>query len=157
MRALTRSALACAVALSAAWPAGAGAAEPGAAVFARVCAVCHGPQGDGIPGSFPPLHEQVTAFAKTPDGRDYLVMVVSAGLIGELPVGGLTYRGVMPPQSALSDEEVAAALSYVASGLGKLKPAPRAFSVKEVGEVRARHPGASGQTVRALRPAAATP
>jgi mono/diheme cytochrome c family protein len=152
-----RSALTFALALSAALAAGARAAEPGAAVFARVCAVCHGAQGDGIPGSFPPLHEQVTAFAKTPEGREYLVMVVSAGLIGDLPVAGLTYRGVMPPQSALSDEEVAAALSYVSSGLGKLKPPPRPFSVKEVVELRARHPGASGQTVRSLRPAAANP
>jgi len=129
------------------------AADPaaaGAAVFTTVCAVCHGPQGAGIPGSFPPLREQVTAFAKTPEGRDYLVMVVSAGLIGDLPVAGLTYHGVMPPQSALSEADVAAVLSYVAGGMGKVKPAPHAFTPQEVASTRARHAGLTGQAQSAL-------
>lgn len=138
-------------------PAAADAGADGAAVFGRVCSVCHGAQGAGIPGSFPPLHEQITGFAKTPAGRDYLVMVVTGGLIGELPVAGITYHGVMPPQATLSDAEVAAVLTYLAGDMGRAKPAPKAFSVKELGEVRARHSGASGQTVRSLRPAAAAP
>lgn len=132
----------------------AAADEPlsGAGVFAGRCAVCHGPEAAGIPGSFPSLHEQVVAFAKTPEGRDYLVMVVTTGLMGELKVAGVTYRGVMPAQSALSEEEVAAVLSYLASDRGKDASAA-VLSAADVAAVRARHPDRSAQATYALRPA----
>jgi len=129
----------------------------GATVFANHCAVCHGPDAAGIPGSFPPLHEQIVGFAKLPAGREYLILVPTTGLAGELPVGGITYRGVMPAQSTLSEAELAAALNYLASGLGKLKSGPPAFTAKEVAEVRARHPDKSPQNTRALRPGATAP
>ncbi|MGA2778945.1 MAG: cytochrome c [Steroidobacteraceae bacterium] len=124
----------------------------GATVFANHCAVCHGPEAAGIPGSFPSLHEQIVAFAKTPAGREYLVMVLTTGLMGELQVGGNTYHGVMPAQSTLSELEVAAVLNYLGSGLGKLKPPPAPIAASEVGEIRARHPDKSPQNTRALRP-----
>ncbi|MDP8985491.1 MAG: cytochrome c [Pseudomonadota bacterium] len=129
----------------------AAADEPaGAAVFAGRCAVCHGPEAAGIPGSFPPLHEQVMAFAKTPEGRDYLVMVVSTGLMGDLKMAGVSYRGVMPAQSGLSEAEVAAVLTYLASDRGK-DPVP-ALTATDVTATRARHPGSTAQSTRALRP-----
>jgi mono/diheme cytochrome c family protein len=145
------------VGIAAAFGAGAAAAEPaatGANVFANHCAVCHGPDAAGIPGSFPPLHQQVVDFAKTAAGREYLVMVVTTGLVGELQVAGGTYHGVMPPQSTLSEAEVAAALNYLAGALGKIKPAPTPFSAKQVVEIRGRHPDKSAPNTRALRPAA---
>jgi len=126
----------------------------GATVFANHCAVCHGPEAAGIPGSFPALHEQIVGFAKTPAGREYLVMVVTTGLIGELQVAGNTFHGVMPPQSTLSELEVAAVLNYLGSGLGKIKPPTPPFGAKEVSEVRARHADNSPQNTRALRPTA---
>jgi len=49
-------------------PAAADEPVSGAAVFVGRCAVCHGPEASGIPGSFPSLHEQIIAFAKTPEG-----------------------------------------------------------------------------------------
>jgi mono/diheme cytochrome c family protein len=130
------------------------AAAVGATVFADRCAVCHGPQAAGIPGSFPSLHEQVVAFAKIPQGRDYLVMVVTTGLMGTLMVGGASYNGVMPAQSGLSEAEVAAVLSYLASGLGKADSGAAALSANEVREARTRHPDNSAQATRALRPGA---
>jgi len=126
-------------------------APAGATVFANHCAVCHGPEAAGIPGSFPPLREQVIGFAKLPAGRDYLVMVVTTGLVGELQVGGNTFRGVMPAQSTLSEPEVAAVLNYLGSGLGKIK-LPPPFNAKDVSDVRARHPEKSPQNTHALRP-----
>jgi mono/diheme cytochrome c family protein len=129
----------------------------GATVFANHCAVCHGPDAAGIPGSFPPLHEQVVGFAKSPAGREYLIMVVTTGLAGDLPVGGITYRGVMPAQTTLSEAELAAALNYLAAGLDKLKPVRPAFTAKEVIDVRARHADKSPQNTRALRPGTPTP
>jgi mono/diheme cytochrome c family protein len=59
------------------------------------------------------------AFAKSEQGRDYLIMVLTSGLMGELKVGGVRYNNVMPAQSGLSEADVAAVLSYLASGLGK--------------------------------------
>jgi mono/diheme cytochrome c family protein len=121
-------------------------------VFADRCAVCHGPQAAGIPGSFPSLHEQVVAFAKIPQGRDYLVMVVTNGLMGNLKLSGVNYNGVMPAQSGLSEAEVAAVLSYLASDRGKNESGAVALSPTEVSEARARHPDKSAQSTRVLRP-----
>jgi nitrite reductase (NO-forming)/hydroxylamine reductase len=129
------------------------AASAGEAVFANRCAVCHGPHAAGIPGSFPSLHEQVVAFAKVPQGRDYLVMVVTTGLMGSLKVAGVNYNGVMPAQSGLSEMEVAAVLTYLASNLGKSMSSTTALTAAEVTDVRARHPDPSAQNTRALRPA----
>jgi mono/diheme cytochrome c family protein len=116
----------------------------GAGVFAARCAVCHGPQAAGIPGTFPSLHEQVVAFAKIPEGRDYLIMVVSSGLMGELKVGGVHYNNVMPAQSALSEADVAAVLSYLSGA---------AIAAADVKEARSRHADNSAQSTRTLRPA----
>lgn len=123
----------------------------GASVFAGRCAVCHGPEAAGIPGSFPSLRDQIVAFGKSPEGRNYLVMVVTTGLMGDLKVGGIAYRGVMPAQSGLSETEVAAVLSYLASDRGKL-PGNAAITAADVTAIRAGHPQKSAQATRALRP-----
>ena len=142
---------ACAVALPALADEPTGAAGSGATVFAGRCAVCHGAEAAGIPGSFPSLHEQVVAFGKTPQGRDYLTMVVTTGLMGELKVAGVAYRGVMPPQSGLSETEVAAVLSYLISNRGKDASAP-VLTAKDVTDARARHTTQTAQATYALRP-----
>lgn len=134
-------------------PAAAAAARTGADVFSGHCAVCHGPRAEGVPGSFPPLAAQIEAFAQIPAGRDYLVMAVSAGLIGSLSVAGGTYHGAMPAQTGLSEAEVAAVLNYLASALGKARSHAQPFDAPEVAAVRGRHPGVSGPGALALRPA----
>jgi mono/diheme cytochrome c family protein len=151
-RRLAAAALAALVGGGAAGRAAAEEPAAGAEVFAGHCAVCHGPEAAGIPGSFPSLHEQVVGFGKAPAGREYLVMVVTTGLMGELKVAGVTYRGVMPAQSMLSEAEVAAVLSYLTSDRGKDGGAV-ALTAAEVGAVRARHPDRSAQGTYALRPA----
>jgi mono/diheme cytochrome c family protein len=125
--------------------------DAGATVFAGRCAVCHGAEAAGIPGSFPSLHEQIVAFGKTVQGRDYLTMVVTTGLMGELKVAGVTYRGAMPPQSGLSEAEVAAVLSYLISNRGKDAGAP-VLTAKDVTDARARHTTQTAQATYALRP-----
>jgi len=142
---------ACAVALSALADEPSATAASGDAVFAGRCAVCHGAEAAGIPGSFPSLHEQIVAFGKTPQGRDYLTMVVTTGLMGELKVAGVTYHGAMPPQSGLSEAEVAAVLSYLISDRGKDASAP-VITAKDVTDARARHTTQTAQATYALRP-----
>jgi mono/diheme cytochrome c family protein len=152
------AATACALAMEGLFAAGlCTAAEPqtspGANVFADHCAVCHGPEAAGIPGSFPSLHEQIVTFGKLPQGREYLVMVLTAGLMGSLQVGGVNYNGVMPAQSGLSEAEVAAVLNYLTSSRGQKDSGAAAFTPTEVNSVRARHPEPSPPGARALRPA----
>jgi mono/diheme cytochrome c family protein len=124
----------------------------GSNIFATRCAVCHGPQAAGIPGTFPSLHEQVVGFAKSEAGRDYMIMVVTSGLMGELKVAGTRYNNVMPAQSGLSEADVAAVLSFLASGLGKDAQGAAAISASDVKEARARHPQNTAQGTHTLRP-----
>lgn len=89
-------------------------AVDGGALFAQNCAGCHGAEGRGQPGYFPPL-------AANPDvARDPLlpVLVMLHGLSGSIEVGGKTYDGIMPPFDHLSDSEVAAVANFVQSGWG---------------------------------------
>lgn len=146
----------CGLLVAASLPGFAEESPSGAGIFAARCAVCHGPEAAGIPGSFPSLHEQIVAFAKTSEGRDYLVMVVTTGLMGDLTVGNITYRGVMPAQSGLSEAEVAAVLSYLGGDRGKIE-GPPAVTPAEVAQARARHADPSPQHTRALRPGSRQP
>jgi len=155
MRSLLLSAL-FAISSSAAFADDAGIAD-GAKVYQR-CAACHLPNGAGVPGAFPQLAGRVSTIASTDAGRDYLVMAISAGLIGALDVEGVKYRGIMPAQAGLSDAEIASALNYVVY----LKPAnaradeasdkkPQTFTAEEVAAIRARFPGANPQLAHGLR------
>lgn len=87
----------------------------GQAVFTRVCAVCHQPNGQGVPGVFPPL-----AGSEIVDGDPRrLVRIVLAGLQGPITVHGQTFNSIMPGQAGvLNDQEIADALSYVRSSWG---------------------------------------
>ena len=84
----------------------------GEQVYTSRCAACHQNNGEGIPGSFPPLvgTEWVTG------NKSRLIKTVLDGLSGEIEVNGVTYSGVMAPwRDALSDREIASVLTYIRS------------------------------------------
>ncbi len=119
-----------AIILAATFAASAAVAAPsGEAVFKQRCAVCHMPEGQGVPGAFPALRKDVKGFATKPDGRRYLVLVVTRGLAGPIKADGQVYRGIMPPQSMLTDAQVAAVLNHIAT-----PPAP--FTAEEVTKIK---------------------
>lgn len=125
------------------------AAEPdGAKLYAR-CAACHLPSGAGVPGTYPPLGADFRAKAATPEGRRFLALAVVKGLMGPLTVDGKLYRGVMPAQ-ALDDEEAAAVLNHVGTGIAKAGPAFRPFCAAEVKAARASGQGLGPAAVAAL-------
>ncbi len=78
------------------------------------CAACHLPDGVGIPGAFPPIRNRAAAIAALDGGRDYLVTVISYGLMGTIEVEGAQFFGVMAGNAgALSPDDIAAALNYI--------------------------------------------
>ncbi len=85
------------------------AAEDGAQIYNTLCIACHGPDGKGANG-LPPL-----VGSEWPKGQpDRAIKIVINGLTGPVEVAGKPYNIEMPPQGAvLSDEKIAAALSYV--------------------------------------------
>ena len=107
-----------------------GGQASGSEAFTQNCAPCHGAGGRGVAGAFPPLamSDWVTGEARTP------VRIVLFGLQGSMQVGGAAFNGTMPAFGArLTDQEVAAVLSYVRSSWGNDAPA---ISPGEVATVR---------------------
>ncbi len=117
----------------------------GAAVYKR-CAACHLATGAGVPGAFPPLRADIRALAAKPDGRRYLVLVVTKGVSGPITVEGKAYRGVMPAQAGLNDAQIAAVLNHVLATSAKGGTA-KPFTAAEVAQVKA---GATGLTPAAI-------
>jgi len=125
-------------------PAGAQTAD-GAAVYKR-CAACHLATGAGVPGAFPPLRTDIRTLAAKPDGRRYLVLVVTKGVSGPITVEGKAYRGVMPAQAGLNDAQIAAVLNHVLATSAKGGTA-KPFTAAEVAQVKT---GATGLTPAAI-------
>ena len=75
------------------------------------CVACHQGNGQGTPGQFPPLVKSEWVNEPEP-GR--LIRIVLNGLQGSLTFQGANYNGTMVPwKDVLSDEEIAAVLTYV--------------------------------------------
>lgn len=101
----------------------AGAAPPagnanGAKVFSTNCSSCHGAQGQGLPGAFPPLANNPTV---TGDASK-VIGIVLTGLHGSITVNGATYNGQMPAwKGTLSDKDIADVITYIRGSLGNNK------------------------------------
>jgi mono/diheme cytochrome c family protein len=122
-------------------------------LFVR-CAACHLADGTGVPGSFPPLATRLGSLMAAPKAREYLVLVVQMGLMGDLQIDGSQYRGVMPAQGpGLRDEGVAAVLNYVLKQLNQktLPVAWHGFSAAEVARIKAYYPNPSVAQLLQLR------
>lgn len=111
------------------------AAADGAQLFSTHCAMCHQSTGDGVPGQFPPLKGRINQIAATPEGKNYVMHVLLNGLAGSLKAGNTSYMGYMPSMAAMSDEDIAALLTYVSTLSGDAS-AP-AFTADEVKSARA--------------------
>jgi len=98
------------------------------------CVACHQANGKGLPGQFPPLIRTDWVLEPEP-GR--LIRAVLDGLSGPIQVEGQSYNGAMVPwRGALTDEEIAAVLTYVRQNpeWGNKAPEVKPERVKEVRE-----------------------
>jgi mono/diheme cytochrome c family protein len=89
------------------------AAADGAATFDANCAFCHQAGGVGVPGQFPRLAGRVGAIAANSEGKKLLSQILLAGMGGRIVVDGEQIIGVMPAFDGLSDDDIAAVLSYL--------------------------------------------
>ncbi|SRR5258706_12173415 len=108
----------------------------GPQTFGAQCAMCHQPNGAGLPGTFPRLAGRVPAIADSPDGRRYLAMVLLYGLYGPVTVDGKRISGMMPSMSSLSDQAIADVLNHTLT-MAKSTPKVPPFAAAEIAAVRA--------------------
>ena len=95
---------------------GADQTSSGEVVYSSNCASCHGPDGLGVAGAFPPLAEHAGHLYNA--DRDYLPQLILYGLQGPIEVAGQTYNGQMPAWKQLGDDEIAELLDYLLTNWG---------------------------------------
>jgi len=81
----------------------------GHGLFNQYCSVCHQSDGRGIEGTYPPLVD--SEWTQGDKGR--LIRLVLNGMTGPIEIDGVAYNNVMTPHKFLSDDEVAAVLTFV--------------------------------------------
>lgn len=86
----------------------------GEEVYGSICAACHQANGQGIPGTYPPLAGAGEFYG---DPKKHAGIIVK-GLSGPITVLGVEYNSAMPPQAQLTDYEVAAVATYVRHSWG---------------------------------------
>ena len=107
-----------------------GAALNGASLFVANCSSCHGADGSGIKGIFPPLNGS----SIVQGDKETLTKILLHGLQGQVTVKGDQYNGTMPSfGNILSDEQISATLTYIRSMPDN---ETGGISAEEVGKVR---------------------
>ncbi len=86
----------------------------GQRVFQNYCATCHQPNGQGVPGIYPPLTPN--EWVQGDKGR--LIRLVLHGAQGEMKVGEEVYNNVMTAHDFLTDEQIAAVLTFIRQNFG---------------------------------------
>ena len=86
----------------------------GTAVYKGTCSTCHQPNGEGLPGVFPPLAKSDYLLENTTRA----IRIVIAGKTGVIEVNGQSYNGVMPPLGNFTDHEIADVLTCVLNSFG---------------------------------------
>jgi mono/diheme cytochrome c family protein len=104
-----------------------------AQLYEQRCVSCHQPNGQGLPGTYPPLAGSEFATAAN---VEVPIRVLMHGMQGPVTVKGQRFESVMPAYGLgieMSDEEVAAVLTYVRSSCGN---AASAITPADVARVR---------------------
>ena len=109
------------------------APRSGPQVYSTYCVHCHQNTGAGIPNLYPPLHDE-----KWLEG-DRPILILLHGLRGEITIQDKKYNNVMASWGGvLSDDEIAAVLTYVRSSWGNNLPP---VDPKRVQQLREKHKG----------------
>ncbi|MGO9452574.1 MAG: c-type cytochrome [Candidatus Binataceae bacterium] len=95
-------------------------AEPPQNLYMLNCWGCHRPNGEGIPGTAPPLHDAAD-FLRVPGGRKYLIRVPGVA------------------QSSLNDADTAAVMNWIIENFskGRVPPDFKPYTAEEIHQSRA--------------------
>ena len=85
-------------------------ADRGSAIYAERCADCHGKDGAGVPGVYPPLDGN--ASVNEPTGIN-ATRVVLLGGFSPVTAGNLRPYSMQPYAQQLNDADVAAVVTYI--------------------------------------------
>jgi mono/diheme cytochrome c family protein len=88
---------------------------PGARLYEKHCASCHGEQGEGVPGVYPPLAGSRAVTMRTPVN---LVHVVLEGGFPPSTAGNPRPYGMPPFATVLSNDELAQVLNHLRGSWG---------------------------------------
>lgn len=122
-------------------------AADGRMLFDDNCSGCHQIGGIGSPGLAPPLADPALFTAFGARAPTYVGGVLLGGMSGQIVANGETYEGLaMPPQSWMTDEELADIANYV---LGELNGLDVRLTPSALTDIRAKAP--SHAELQALR------
>lgn len=108
------------------------AEEHGEELYRTSCASCHQDNGQGVPGTFPPLAGDPVVTAEDPTKHIRTILFGKKGI----PIDGVNYQAQMPAWAdQLSDEEVAAVINHERRSWGNNAPV---VTPDEVAKVRSR-------------------
>ena len=112
-------------------PTGPDPVKMGQRIFLTNCIQCHQVNGQGLPGTYPPLAG--SDWVAGPEER--IIRIVLHGASGPFTVSGQNFNNVMTPFGAmLKDEQIAHVLTYIRSAWGNTA-AP--VAPEKVAEIRA--------------------
>ena len=102
----------------------------GKSSYNTICAACHMPTGQGVPGLNPPLVGTEWVMGD----KDRLIGIVLNGFNEEIEIDGDRYANEMAALDYLSDEEIANILTFVRFEFGRRS---NEVTIEEVAAVRA--------------------
>lgn len=105
----------------------------GSQVFDTSCAFCHQAGGVGVPGQFPRLAGRAGEIASKAEGKIFLPQILLNGMSGRVTVDGEQILGIMPGFDSMSDDDMAAVLTYLTG----LDHAPVAYTADDIKAARA--------------------
>ncbi len=85
----------------------------GKRIYNQICFACHQPNGQGVPGAFPPLAKSDYLLAD----KDRAVKGILHGVQGKITVNGKDYNGIMPAVQ-ITDDDAANVITYVLNSWG---------------------------------------
>ncbi|MDB6171749.1 MAG: cytochrome oxidase Cbb3 [Chthoniobacteraceae bacterium] len=92
----------------------------GKMVYMTVCFACHQPTGLGLPPVFPPL----TKSEYVAGSPERFAAMILKGNAGPMTIEGKPYNNIMPGQELmLTDDKIAAVMTFVRSSFGNSAPA----------------------------------
>lgn len=125
--------------------------EQGEMVYNRVCAACHQADGEGSGKAFPPVKNSDYLQADPLRGVDHVIN----GAFGPITVNGKEYNAMMPGLSYLSDENIAAVMSFVmqkwnqgdAITVEQVKAVRQKNTKQALDSAKTTHPGAGEESL----------